>query len=338
MNRLKYLIIGIFALSLTGCGQTVIETLSVVDDGQNYNTPGAGKSIVILPFADYSRGSIGSAHRRNMTISETLTDRLVINGFSIPVQEDVFQYLVSQDIINLSAYQKVKNSSLVAELSNDWSKQMKEQIKVYIDSEDSKADSAALKSAGVHGLSSQKLAKIGRHFKADYILRGRILEYKTRQEATWAPWKRGLLPFINGGATRIMFGFAGSDQYDETNEQLMGSMIGSTIGYHNATWPWDKGESVFGRTGRDGNTVVWAGAGYGLGKALHRSGRVDQATVQMRIWVQEAVGGNVVWTNRVRVQVSPETFMADKQYDTLFNKAIEKGVTTLIDNFVAYGL
>jgi hypothetical protein len=40
----------------------------------------------------------------------------------------------------------------------------------------------------------------------------------------------------------------------------------------------------------------------------------------------------------VDVKVSPESFFADKQYDALFNKAIEKGVTTLIDNFVTTGL
>ena len=60
--------------------------------------------------------------------------------------------------------------------------------------------------------------------------------------------------------------------------------------------------------------------------------------MQLRIWVQEAVSGNVVWTNRVDVKVSPESFLADNQYDALFDKAIEKGVTTLIDNFVTTGL
>ena len=70
----------------------------------------------------------------------------------------------------------------------------------------------------------------------------------------------------------------------------------------------------------------------------YNGGKVDQAVVQMRIWVQEAATGNLVWTNRVRVQVSPETFFADSQYDALFNSAIEKSVSSLIDNFVTYGL
>jgi hypothetical protein len=70
----------------------------------------------------------------------------------------------------------------------------------------------------------------------------------------------------------------------------------------------------------------------------NNSGRIDQAVVQMRVWIQEAATGNVVWTNRIKVAVSPESVFADAQYDTLFNSAIDKSVTSLIDNFVTYGL
>jgi hypothetical protein len=75
------------------------------------------------------------------------------------------------------------------------------------------------------------------------------------------------------------------------------------------------------------------------GGLTHGQGPVDgEGAVQMRMWVQEAATGNVVWSNRISVQVSPESVLADNQYDTLFNTAIEKGVTTLVDHFVTYGL
>jgi hypothetical protein len=179
---------------------------------------------------------------------------------------------------------------------------------------------------------------MGRRFNADYIVRGRILEYKTRQEASWAPWKKGVLPFVNGGTNRILNGFASSDAYDERNEALTGMLLGGIIGYNYTTWPWDDGQTFFGMADGTANTVTWAAVGAGLGKVSHSSGQIDQAAVQMRIWVQEATTGNVIWTNRVRVLVSPQTVFADKQYDTLFNKAIEKGVDTLINHFVSYGL
>ena len=87
-----------------------------------------------------------------------------------------------------------------------------------------------------------------------------------------------------------------------------------------------------------GNDIAWGLVGAGLGQMAYNAGRVDQAVVQLRIWVQEASTGNVVWTNRIQVQVSPESVFSDAQYDVLFDQAIEKGVSTLIDNFVTTAL
>ena len=75
------------------------------------------------------------------------------------------------------------------------------------------------------------------------------------------------------------------------------------------------------------------------GDLSHGEGPVDaQGAVQIRMWVQEAATGHVVWNNRISVQVGPESVLADNQYDTLFNTAVDKGVTTLVDHFVTYGL
>ncbi|MDK9707033.1 MAG: hypothetical protein OEL83_08285 [Desulforhopalus sp.] len=339
MYRLKCLVIGFFAIALAGCGQTVKETLNVTN-GPAFNAPGSGKSIVILPFADYSQGNLESAKRRDMTITESLTDRLVSNGFGLPIQEDVFDYLVQERIIKLSGYSSADTKSLSDELTNDWSEEMKGEISRYKEQVEQEVNRKSEDNAGTHGLTAQTVAKIGRHFNADYVVRGRILEYKTRDEASWAPWKKGLLPFVNGGANRVLHGFASSDEYDERNESLTGMLIAGRMGYKQSSpaWPYSKGESVFGKSGKTANSILWATVGYAAGEVSHTSGKVDQAVVQMRIWVQEASTGNVIWTNRVRVLVSPETFFADNQYDALFNKAIDKGVATLVDHFVTYGL
>jgi len=296
MSRLKYLVIGILALFLAGCGrgQIVVETLNV-PGGPTANAPGNGKSIVILPFADYSRGNLESAHRRNMLVTESLTDRLIINGFSLPIQEDVFDYLVSEKVIN------VTTNSLSSELNNEWSDSMKSEIKRYMSEAENESAQSDQKSFGTHGLDSQEVAKIGRQFNADYILRGQIIEFKTRQGTIWDPSKKGLLPFVFGTTGRSVFGFATSGAYDEDHDSF--SAMSNPGGLTSGEGPVD-----------------------------------GQGTVQIRMWVQEAVTGNVVWSNRIRVQVSPESVLADNQYDTLFNTAIEKGVTTMVDHFVTYGL
>ena len=336
MKRLHYALCGLMLLLLTGCGQTTWETLQV-SQAAGPNPPGKGKTIVILPFADYTNAdTLAAAHRRDMAISESLTDRLVTNGFNLPIQEDVFAYMVDQSIISLVAYEQKNSVSLNNELSGEWSDVMKNQIRDYISEQQTQRDNQLAASPGTHGLTEQTVAKIGRKFHADYIVRGRILEFRTRQEHTWAPWKRGVLPFISGTTNQIAFGFASTDQYDTWNNMIAGGTWGGIIG-HNVNGPWDSdgGTSILGISGgKDANTILWGAVGALTGEEAKNSGRVDQAVVQMRIWIQEAATGNVVWTNRIDVKVSPESVLADKQYDTLFNQAIEKGVSTLIDNFV----
>ncbi len=329
MNRLKYVIFAFLCFILAGCGQTVIETLNV-PGGLSQNSPGIGRTVVILPFADYSRGDIHSALRRDISITESLTDNLVKQGFTLPIQEDVFGYLVKENIIQHTSHKPVNTKSLDLELANEWSDTIKEKVLSYKNQVETTAQEKDINfSQGVHSVTTNTLAKLGRHFNADYIIRGRILEYKTRDEATWAPWKKGVLPFVYAGSNRIIHGFADSDAYDLRNESLTGMWVTGRVGYKNATWPAGDPST---------NAITWGAIGYFLGEVSHTSGQVDQATVQMRLWVQEASTGNVIWTNRIRVLVSPETVFADNQYDTLFSQAIEKGVSALVANFVSYGL
>ncbi len=338
MQKFKYALCLLSTLILMGCGQTVVETLHVPDPPMP-NAPGAGQTIIILPFADYTEAdALAGAYRRNLTVTEALTDRLVANGFGMAIQEDVFGYLVDEEIISTFSYDGSMTTSLSAELNGEWSGLMKGHLKGYIDTQKMHASQNVTDSPGTHAITQKAISKMGRKFNADYVVRGRILEYKTRQEASWLPWKKGLLPFINGGTSRILNGFASSDAYDERNEALTGMLLGGIFGYNNGSFPWGGGESFFGMADGAANTWFWAGVGAGLGHVSHSSGKIDQAAVQMRIWVQETATGNVVWTNRVRVLVSPESIFADKQYDTLFDQAIEKGVDSLVTHFVTYGL
>ena len=338
MQKFKFALYLLSAVLLMGCGQSVVETLHV-PDSPNGTAQGRGQTIIILPFADYtSSDDLAGAYRRNLSVTEALTDRLVAKGFNMAIQEDVFGYLVDEHIINVVNYEGNNTESLTAELGGDWSDVMQNELQRYIQLQKMPSGKSVSGSPGSHAITPNAIAKMGRRFNADYIVRGRILEYKTRQEATWAPWKKGVLPFVNGSSNRILNGFASSDAYDERNESLTGMLFGGIIGYNYAEMPWNQDQTFLGMVDGSANTVTWAGVGAGLGQVSHSSGKVDQAAVQLRIWVQEAATGNVIWTNRVRVLVSPQSIFADKQYDTLFNKAIEKGVDALVNNFVTYGI
>lgn len=328
MTKCKYLLYLLTAVLFMGCGQTVVETLHV-PDAPGPNAPGKGMTMVILPFADYTYAdSIAGAYRRNLTVSEALTDRIVANGFSTVIQEDVLGYLVDEEIISIIPYDETSTSSLSDELNNEWSQVMKDHLQGYIQQQKMNSGKTVSESPGTHALDQNTVAKLGRRFNADYILRGRILEFKTREETSWNIMKKGLLPFSFGLSSQTLNGFARSDTYDSYGHMLLPATIGAIIGYNGST------------SGLDGigNSVLWGAVGAGLGEMAKNGGQIDQAVVQLRVWVQEAATGNLVWTNRVEVKVSPESVYSDRQYDMLFDTAVHKGVNTLIDNFVETGL
>lgn len=338
MFNCRYLLYGLIALIISGCGQTVKESVKI--HPTNKSTAGADKTVIVLPFADYSYADdIASAYRRNMYIAENITDQLVSNSFHVSIQEDVFKFLASQNIINMTAYEGGVNSQVKSELKGDWSPEMKNLLQHYMDANANRSNpgQTVSDSPGTHGLTQQEIIKIGRHFNADYIIRGRIVEYKTRQDPSWDPMKRGWLTFITGSSSKLTFGNASTDKYDMYGNMVSGAFWGGLLG-SGLSWPWDPSkanQTILGVSGgRGANTILWMGLGSQMGKMAHESG-VPQAVVQLRMWVQDAYTGDVVWTNRVDVKVSPETVLADSQYDVLFESATEKAISTLIDSFVA---
>ncbi|WP_417911015.1 hypothetical protein [Candidatus Electronema sp. PJ] len=346
MSLLKFVSVGILLTGLlAGCGQTTVETVMTPDEYSDNS--GKGRTAVILPFADYSEGdSVASAFRRHLLITESLTNSLVSRGFGAPVPEDVFQYLVEQKIINVASYSESGHhaaSSLAEELEDpDWSEVMQGKLKGYMKLEQAQLASGknAADGPGTHGLTDQEIVKVGRRFGADYIIRGRILEFRTRQEHTWDPRKRGLIPFVTGTTSRMAFGFADSTQYDNIGNVVAGATWGGIIG-SNANGPWDpdSAHGFFGiSSGADANTIAWSVLGGQAGQMANHGGRTDQAVVRLRIWIQNAYDAQVVWTNQIEVRVAPESVLADNQYDDLFDQAIRKATSSLMNDFVQTGL
>ena len=322
--------------ALVGCGASVQESLKV---NQDFKTNiGKSRQVVILPFADYTEASdLESAYRRNMFVNENLSDKFVLNGFSVPVQEDVFRYLVNRNIINVVAYSENLSRSLEYELNKDWSPTMKRELEHYMhQSRTNAASNPVLDSPGTLGLDQAEVSHLGQYFSADYVVRGSIIQYKTRQDPSWAPWKKGVIGFVTGVTNKIAFGQARSDSYDELGHMVTGGTLGALYGDWDPKWPYsNSNKSILGVSGGTaGNTIVWGAIGAGLGNMAYNSGDIPQAVVQLRMWVQDTYNGQVVWTNRVDVKVSPQSVLADYQYDALFEGATEQAVKVLMDDFM----
>jgi len=211
----KFFLYGFLALLVSGCasGLSVTETLHTPDTQSASYVCATDKTIVLLPFADYSSGDdVMSVYERSRSVTEALTDRFTGKGFKMPIQEDVTQYLVDANIIRLAS--GGTTTRLQQELDGEWSDMIKVEFREWIDADKvaraAKGDSEGhpTNSPGVHGLNKTSIAKIGRRFNADYVVRGRIIEYNLQKEQTWGLHKIGLLPFVMGGTTQAAFGFA----------------------------------------------------------------------------------------------------------------------------------
>lgn len=359
MAVIRLFLYGFLALLLCGCGQTVSETLHIPAGSSAEYVCATDKTVVVLPFADYSYADdLDSVYNRNIAVTESLVDRLVGKGLRVPVQEDVFRFLVDSEIISLYSYGDGKNFSttekLERELENDWSDMMKEELSGMIAEEQSRLakhkKGSPLAAPGTHGLDKRTITRIGKAFDADYLVRGRIIEYNLQNENTWDPRKRGLLPFVFGASSKTMFGTAKSAEYDNLNAMAIGGLAGALIG-NNQTTPFGKeadpttivtANSTTTITPTSGtsdyealNSMAWGLAGAGVAHLASKGGKTPQAVVHLRVWIQDTSSGEVVWTNRAEVKVSPESTFADSQTGELFSTAVDRAVATLIDDFWA---
>jgi len=349
----RFFLYGFLALLVSGCasGLTVTETLHTPDTQSAQYVCATDKTVVLLPFADYSSGDdVMSVYERSRNVTEALTDRFAGKGFKMPVQEDVTQYLVDANIIRMAS--KDGTSRLQQELDGEWSDMMKGEFQKWMDAD--KAQNAAkgsgysANSPGVHGLDKTSVAKLGRRFNADYVVRGRIIEYNLQQEHTWALHKKGLLPFIIKGTSQAAFGFAESEEYDNLNSIALWGLAGSILGYNFDT-PFepessittiDTGPPVTSTTVSSGdadaelwNAVTWGFVGASAAHLANHSGKTPEAIVQLRVWVQDTATGEVVWTNRAEVKVAPASIYGDKRSEAMFKTAVNRATTILVDDF-----
>ena len=348
----RFFLYGFLALFVSGCGvgHSVTETLHISDTPTGGNVCATDKTVVLLPFADYSSGDdVISVYERSRNVTESLTDKFVGKGFKMPIQEDVTQYLVETNIIRLPPQDRT--AKLKKELDGEWSAEMKGELAKWIEAD--KAHTAALSGGsanpanapGVHGLDKMSISKLGRRFNADYIVRGRIIEFNLQKEHTWQLAKKGILPFIMGGTTQAAFGFAESDEYDNLNNIALWGLAGAMLGY-NADTPFNpesstttiSGSSIVTTSTGDSDAEFWNGVTWGLvgGGAAHlvnHSGQTPEAIVHLRIWVQDSATGEVVWTNRAEVKVAPESIYGDKRSNEMFKTAVNRATTLLIEDF-----
>ncbi len=361
MMKFRYFaFIVVMVLVSVSCGQVTKETLSPVPTDRITPT---GKRVVIMPFADYTPDSSPELYwRRNLLVTEALEDEFSRYGLMTALEEDVVEYLMDEHIIEppeVFFADTPNNNYMRSEAeSGEWSQAMVEELKFAIsrnealeksEQQQQAVDSGTQGSALHISLSSQEVAKIGDYFGADYIVRGRLIEFeKGVAKDDFNPFHVGMLPFFFNSSQRLLFGLAKSENYELMDKMAIGGILGTAIGSANDNFPFDEskktessGHPLFGPTVTSVsdyhalNTALMGMAGAGAAYLAHNGGKVPRAVVQIRIMVQDARTGRLLWSNRSEVEVIPESMYAEQDYRKLIAKAIRRATSSLVHSFVA---
>jgi len=338
---------------LASCGQKIKDSVAPLNTSVQYPNSSA-KQIVILPLADYTMGvQPDDSLRRQVKIYESLMYRLAEKGFYVPVEEDVMQYLVDLGVIRIIGQPSIPSTSsyglITEELGTGWSDAMQEEIqKLVIRNEQMKKSKQGFELTKA-GLDLRTIKEIGRYFRADYILRGRIVEYEVRDDNTLNPLQCGVLPFIFDTSSALLFGFAESERYDLWQDLSFGAGLGALFGSHAGTpyttpdkkttisggsHPRFATESVSIHGGHEDhaayNAAAWGAAGASAAYLASKGGQVKQAVVQISLALQDVSDGRIVWANRVEKQVEPVSMWADPAVRIQIDRAVEEAAGALI--------
>lgn len=348
----------LFAVS--GCGQTVKQSVAPVDSTSVSNPLDPDKRLAVLPFADYSKGDRPDEFlRRQIKLQSSMVHNLNGYGFVTPVHEDVIQFLVEKGIIKTSDSTGSRYADgLMSEMGRGWSEEMQREITQIIALNEARNGRNTQDQQTV-GFNKDILKELGNYFGVNYALRGRIVEYEMRDEHTLNPFRRGFLPFFYDSSSAAFFGIAKSEDYDLWQDMAVGGIFGGVIGNNLDTPfnpPTEHTETVVsggphpafitmvtnsftegGFSDYAGlNTAVWGSAGAAAAYLAKKGGAMPQAVVQVQLAVQDLSDGHVVWSNRAEVQVASESAWADSKHRTLMDRAIEEASKVLMADFARY--
>ena len=245
-------------------------------------------------------------------VLEALQDALYRAGFISAPEEDVVKYLMDQGVIQtaVGSAASYRTAGLQRELHSGWSEEMQEEMQNVLYQDLTSRSFEENKSGKPIALNRSTLKDLGKAFGADYIVRGRIVEFRSDQKDSFNPVRIGMIPFVFRSGQRTIFGVAESEGYEKLD------MDGLKDYGHMRGMLWGAGAFVTGLIGE-------------------KQGRVPGATVQLRVLVQDAATGDVLWLNRAEACAIPRTAFADPDAELLFAKSIDHAVNSLVGDFQA---
>jgi len=308
--------------------------------------------VLILPFATYiPQGNFFEWLRTNAMFYEGVSDGFIKLGMMpLPFEETL--WLCKQNgYINLS-FRKPKISKSLIEVLNDpeFSESMKTEIRKLIRLEMRKKGYVSFNANPLLKLTEDNLWSLAQQTHARYVVRGRITEFYIREEDTLNPFKVGFLASPFRLASRSLYGRPAEEKWGLFQEASLGLGVGALIGSEaHAPFEPPREETIHighpllgtaitkkGGGAEDydiGNALVWGAAGAGLALLANYGGRSPEAVIGFALYVYDVKKKDLIWANRVRVRVTPESVWAPAHPEDLFFRGIETASQILMDCF-----
>jgi hypothetical protein len=306
------------------------------------------RTVAIFPFADYSHQQNHletEAWGGNIKILEAVTDQFTAHGITVAVQEDVNTLLVDENIIRPIDKDKYliqgtkenedeqgkKISTPEYEVVNvEHSPDMTKEVLKIIDFTERKKPAASSTSPVLQGatvgLSKDKIIELGDKLGVDIIVRGRIIDYGYKDIGTINPLYRGVIPIVIDSVKDIMYGATNAYGYEGDLQNVENMAAGGAMGYA-------IGEKVQDATHGAAGLAIGTASGWMASQHPKKAKRA--AVVQVRVYAQNALNGEVLWTNRTEIEYTPKSNFAynETHPKTMFDNAVKSGIKQLMDDF-----
>lgn len=298
--------------------------------------PQEGKwyKVAVLPVSDYTPFMSEDAIGRRKLVEEAIEDALFSLGFVPVPKEDVMAFLTKKGVIKEvgPSFGAPAIRVLAKEVSEPWTPVTKKHLE---DALRQNLLAQSVKEKPTAPLSQEVLKEMAEELGTRLVVRGRIVELKEGLKSSFNPFEVGIVPFAYGVTQRFLFGVAVPESYEFiSDENLKGATPWLTeiiqkmaIG---AAGGW---AIVDGTSPLEWERDVAALVGGGIGSLGHLSGKLREVTVDLRLMVQDAETGDLLWTNRARVSVSPESVFSDQDLVKMREVAIREAVKALVEDF-----
>lgn len=324
-------LIPMLAALIVGCAYNVQRSYGPVEyklhEGRWYK-------VAVLPVSDYTPFVPEDAIGRRTLVEEAIEDALFSLGFVPVPKEDILSFLTKKNVIKELGLPLGSPATrvLAKEVSEPWTPMMKRHLEEAL-RQNLLVQSVKEKSTAP--LSQEVLKEMAEEFGTRLVVRGRIVELREGLKSSFNPFEVGIVPFAYGVTQRFLFGVAVPESYEFISDEnlkkatpwltelLQKMAIGAAGG-------WAIADAA--------NALEWerevaALAGGGVGALGHLSGKLREVTVDLRLMVQDAETGDLLWTNRARISVSPESVFSDQDLSKMREVAIREAVKALVEDF-----